>query len=197
MKKYITVSLFIFWAIVVAILVAGLVFYNQNNGSLVVNNYSSNQQAATTTANTNNNLPANSKALVVPNSYVPKPQASTPASTPTQTSTGTTLTTSEVAKHNTASDCWVIVSGNVYNVTNYLGMHPAGANAIIPYCGQDITVAFNSIKGGRGHSSQANSILQNYFVGQLNQTVSASQTPVLSPTNTVNTGIGDEMENDN
>lgn len=33
----------------------------------------------------------------------------------------------EVAQHNTPSDCWVIVHGNVYNVTEYVPRHPGGA----------------------------------------------------------------------
>ncbi|KKP86895.1 MAG: hypothetical protein UR90_C0018G0012 [Parcubacteria group bacterium GW2011_GWC1_35_8] len=34
MKKYVTMSLFIFWAVTVAIIVAGLILYNQNTGTI-------------------------------------------------------------------------------------------------------------------------------------------------------------------
>ena len=32
----------------------------------------------------------------------------------------------EVAKHNTAGDCHLILHGKVYDVTDYLGRHPGG-----------------------------------------------------------------------
>lgn len=34
---------------------------------------------------------------------------------------------SEVAKHNTPEDCWVIVHGSVYDVSSYVPRHPGGA----------------------------------------------------------------------
>merc|ERR1712151_1154961 len=36
------------------------------------------------------------------------------------------MTMAEVAKHITKDDCWVVVSGQVLNVTKFLGEHPGG-----------------------------------------------------------------------
>ena len=80
-------------------------------------------------------------------------------------SNGTNYTQTEVAKHNQPSDCWLIINNRVYDVTNYLGMHPGGPDIIAQYCGADATQAFLT-KGGRGsHSSRAVQILETLFLG--------------------------------
>jgi len=51
----------------------------------------------------------------------------------------------EVAKHTTKTDCWVVVAGQVLNVTNFLASHPGGELAIITFGGKDATEEFNMI----------------------------------------------------
>merc|ERR1711998_558162 len=51
----------------------------------------------------------------------------------------------EVAKHTTKADCWVVVSGQVLNVTTFLSQHPGGELAIITFAGKDATEEFNMI----------------------------------------------------
>jgi len=51
----------------------------------------------------------------------------------------------EVAKHTTKTDCWVVVSGQVLNVTNFLADHPGGELAILTFAGKDATEEFNMI----------------------------------------------------
>merc|ERR1711877_11397 len=55
------------------------------------------------------------------------------------------LTMAEVAKHTTKTDCWVVVSGQVLNVTKFLGEHPGGELAILTFAGKDATEEFNMI----------------------------------------------------
>lgn len=83
------------------------------------------------------------------------------------------LSPAEIAKHSSPSDCWIIISGKVYDVTAHLQNHPAGAGSITPYCGQDATTAYNT-KGGRGapHSSFADSTLGPILLGNLGDMVS-------------------------
>lgn len=82
-----------------------------------------------------------------------------------------TLDFAEVSKHNTSSDCWMIVNGKIYNLTKFASSHSGGANTIIPYCGKDGTRAYDT-KDGRGpHASGDVNILSNYYVGDLNQKV--------------------------
>merc|ERR1740121_258500 len=42
-------------------------------------------------------------------------------------------TMEEVAKHTTKADCWVVVNGEVLNVTNFLSEHPGGELAILTF----------------------------------------------------------------
>merc|ERR1712217_546369 len=51
----------------------------------------------------------------------------------------------EVAKHTSKTDCWVVVSGQVLDVTKFLGEHPGGELAILTFAGKDATEEFNMI----------------------------------------------------
>lgn len=52
---------------------------------------------------------------------------------------------SEVARHNTAESCWVILYGNVYDVTDFLSSHPGGSKIILKLAGQDATQDFDPV----------------------------------------------------
>ncbi|KDN45165.1 hypothetical protein RSAG8_05080, partial [Rhizoctonia solani AG-8 WAC10335] len=54
-------------------------------------------------------------------------------------------TAEEVAKHNKKDDCWVIIDGQVLDVTNFLADHPGGEKAILLYAGRDATEEFNML----------------------------------------------------
>lgn len=54
----------------------------------------------------------------------------------------------EVSKHNTKTDCWVIVHGKAYDVTHFLNEHPGGSAIILKYAGKDATKAFDPIHPG-------------------------------------------------
>ncbi len=53
--------------------------------------------------------------------------------------------TEEVASHDTNQDCWTIISGDVYNLTNYINRHPGGSE-ILRACGADATTLFTERK---------------------------------------------------
>ncbi|CAK9043024.1 Acyl-lipid (8-3)-desaturase B (Delta(5) fatty acid desaturase B) (Delta-5 fatty acid desaturase B), partial [Durusdinium trenchii] len=47
------------------------------------------------------------------------------------------ITREEVAKHNKAEDAWIIVDGDVYDVTKFAGVHPGGTQILLEYAGKD------------------------------------------------------------
>ena len=51
----------------------------------------------------------------------------------------------EIAKHNTDSDCWVIIDGEALDVTKFLNDHPGGKKAIMIYAGKDATEEFDML----------------------------------------------------
>ncbi|KZT24194.1 Flavocytochrome c [Neolentinus lepideus HHB14362 ss-1] len=58
---------------------------------------------------------------------------------------GGAYTAEEVAKHNKKDDIWVIVNGQVLDVTSFLPEHPGGEKAILLYAGRDATEEFNML----------------------------------------------------
>ena len=85
-------------------------------------------------------------------------------------------TMADVAKHNTPTDCWMILNTTeVYNVTAFLSIHPAGPSPMTPFCGADATAAFNRV----GHSSSAVSLEATYLIGNL---VASAISVSISPT---------------
>lgn len=56
-----------------------------------------------------------------------------------------TFDMAEVAKHNKKDDVWVVVNGEVLDVTSFLPDHPGGEKAILLYAGRDATEEFNML----------------------------------------------------
>jgi len=79
------------------------------------------------------------------------------------------LTMQEVAKHNTASDAWIIIGNStnggpkVYNVTNYLDEHPGGREVLVLNLGKNADRRFED----NGHPPSARRELEKFLVGEL------------------------------
>ncbi|KZT62268.1 hypothetical protein CALCODRAFT_426253 [Calocera cornea HHB12733] len=56
-----------------------------------------------------------------------------------------TIAFAEVQRHNTRDDCWVVIDGEVYDVTRFLEDHPGGTASILRMAGTDATDAFKPI----------------------------------------------------
>ena len=80
------------------------------------------------------------------------------------------LSTSEIKKHNTKSDCWSIVNGKVYNLTSYVQKHPGGTAVISNICGKDGTSSFTN-----QHNTQnkPNSVLSGFLLGAVGASITA------------------------
>ncbi len=93
--------------------------------------------------------------------------------TPTQPSGGTTaaptaslFTMAQVTTHNSATSCWSIIDGNVYDLTAWISKHPGGERAILGLCGKDGTAAFH---GQHGDAKRQADILATMKMGALAQ----------------------------
>ncbi|KAI0877315.1 hypothetical protein GGS24DRAFT_143257 [Hypoxylon argillaceum] len=72
-------------------------------------------------------------------------------------------TAKDVAAHNTSTDVWMTIHGQVYNLTNYLLDHPGGAELLVDVAGKDASEEFDNA----GHSEDASEIMALYHVGKL------------------------------
>lgn len=64
----------------------------------------------------------------------------------------------EVEAHTTATDCWSVVGGQVYDLSSWVARHPGGAKPIVAMCGKDSTETFN-MQHGSSDVAQAALIL--------------------------------------
>ncbi len=71
------------------------------------------------------------------------------------------FTKKEVATHNKEDDCWLIINGQVFDVTTFLNDHPGGAG-IITINGGEVCQEFADI-----HSEHAHKMLREYHMGAL------------------------------
>ncbi len=78
------------------------------------------------------------------------------------TNPNSTYTLAQVSSHSSSSSCWMVISGNVYDVTSYIPAHPNAQ--ILDGCGKDATDMFNSV--GK-HMGRASSMLSDYLIGTL------------------------------
>jgi cytochrome b involved in lipid metabolism len=107
--------------------------------------------------------------LVAPTDPVPGPDGTTGGTTGGTSDGG--ITVAEVLKHNTVSDCWSVVNGNVYDLTSYVSNHKGGAAVITAICGKDGTKAFSGQHAG---ASKPNADLSSLLVGPLSAAGSIS-----------------------
>lgn len=84
------------------------------------------------------------------------------------------ITASEVATHNTESDCWTTIGNSVYDITSYIPRHPGG-DEILKACGTDGTSLFEERRDSNGqqvgsgtpHSANATNQLEPLKIGEL------------------------------
>ncbi|EIE18666.1 cytochrome b5 [Coccomyxa subellipsoidea C-169] len=67
----------------------------------------------------------------------------------------------DLKQHTTEDDCWIAISGRVYDVTHFLDEHPGGFDIIVTNTGKDATEDFEEI----GHSNAAKEMLAKYLIG--------------------------------
>lgn len=60
------------------------------------------------------------------------------------------LTMEEVEQNDSPDSCWAVMSGTVYDLTDWIDQHPGGADRIEGLCGTDAEAAFEGQHGGQG-----------------------------------------------
>ena len=103
----------------------------------------------------------------IEDALVPTPPTVPTSPTPvTQTGTVTkgTYTMTDVQAHNTPSDCWSAIGGDVYDLTSWVSRHPGGEKKIIGLCGKDGTAAYS---GKHGSSARPKAMLVLLKIGTL------------------------------
>ena len=71
---------------------------------------------------------------------------------------------SEVSKHSKEGDCYFVVSGCVFNVTDYMTRHPGGKVAILRHGGKDATKFFDKVGS---HTSSARKSLAKLYIADV------------------------------
>ena len=74
------------------------------------------------------------------------------------------ITMERVRANGTSSSCWTVISGNVYDLTKWIGSHPGGSGAITSLCGTDGTSGFNAM---HRNQSKPEARLAGYLLGPL------------------------------
>ena len=89
----------------------------------------------------------------------------TPNATPGQAApTASTITMEEVARHNSADSCWAVVEGGVYDLTQWIDLHPGGRQRILDLCGTDTTGKFEL---QHSRNPRSNAQLERLKIGEL------------------------------
>ncbi|PKA66322.1 Cytochrome b5 [Apostasia shenzhenica] len=84
----------------------------------------------------------------------------------------------EVANHNSHKDCWLVISGKVYDITPFMGDHPGGDDVMVSSTGKDATDDFEDV----GHSKTARDIMSKYYIGDFDSSTAPNKSSFVSTT---------------
>jgi len=73
------------------------------------------------------------------------------------------LNVENVSIHNTQEDCWTIINGKVYDISDFVSIY-MGDLEIVELCGID---GSNMFKNKSGDNKVAKNTLENYYIGDL------------------------------
>lgn len=75
----------------------------------------------------------------------------------------------EIARHQTAEDCWMAIDGRVYSLAAYVPQHPSNPAVLLQWCGKEATNAYHTKTRGRPHSPYADQLLSTFLIGKLSR----------------------------
>ena len=94
----------------------------------------------------------------------PAPTPAASASPTPEVTTASAYTMAKVKENNSATSCWSVINGKVYDLTKWINSHPGGSSAIKGLCGIDGTSSFTAQHRGQGSPA---STLAGYLLGPL------------------------------
>lgn len=87
----------------------------------------------------------------------------------------TVVSREEVSSNNVPESCWLVLHGNVYDLTEY--EHPAGNHFIHHRCGKDATQSFDAVHSSRAYLPQ----IARFSLGRVEQGEEETFSPTRSP----------------
>jgi len=103
----------------------------------------------------------------------------------TAANTTTPISLSEVSQHNSRTDCWSVIDGKVYDLTDYVSNHPGGSSVSV-ICGIDGTYIFDG-----QHPSSYLGLISSYQIGVLAVQDTTAPLITLIGSKTININVGD------
>jgi len=123
--------------------------------------------ASTTASPAATTVPAQGVPAERVTSALPAAPVVTPPSPQKPQDISAVYTLAEVARHASQDDCWMVIAGDVYDLSAYLPKHPSNPRYVLPWCGKEATEAYRTKTTGRSHSSRADQLLPAYRIGRL------------------------------
>jgi cytochrome b involved in lipid metabolism len=80
-----------------------------------------------------------------------------------------TISLTELAEHDRQDSCWMAIEGRVYDLTDYIPLHPTPPVVLLPWCGVEATEGMRTKGYGRDHSAAAWGMLDAYLIGVLDE----------------------------
>lgn len=70
----------------------------------------------------------------------------------------------EVMSHNKINDCWIVLNGEVYDISSFIEKHPGGADRLLEVAGKDATTKFLQV-----HSTEVLNKMKSHllYIGKL------------------------------
>ena len=87
-----------------------------------------------------------------------------PSAKPSASAAAAGYTIEKVKANASATSCWTVIKGNVYDLTAWINQHPGGSSSIKSLCGVDGSSAFAAQHQGE---SKPESRLAGYLLGPL------------------------------
>lgn len=78
-----------------------------------------------------------------------------------------TFSDEEIAQHCSKDSCWLLLGDRVYNVTEFLRLHPGGETLILRHSGTDVSQVVDGPP--HRHSENARRWMEQYYIGDRNK----------------------------